>query len=301
MYNPDGTIIRTPEYNEFMQKLRDFHRQRGTENTFDPEPRVGTKHINLLQLYTIVVQRGGYDKVSDEKLAWRTLGSELQLGSNNLPAQAFSLKTAYYKNLAAYEIKTVYNKEPPPKEILEDLTAKGGNLLTRTLENYKSKGKDSRGDDDMEGTPGRDDGAEDTPGSGGRSTRGLRQAPPQRQIFQPDTNPARQTRNMHNSTPTAPPPPRGASTYNPPSNPDHMSQMVANYEPRPPVALSMRAVSTPGNDLVQFAKRAKELKEQALLRQHAGQVVQPQAKVMLPGSKYPNFASIPEYLFNYDV
>ena len=36
----------------------------------------------------------------------------------------------------AYEIATYWGEEPPPKEILEDRSAKGGNLRTRTLENY---------------------------------------------------------------------------------------------------------------------------------------------------------------------
>lgn len=30
----------------------------------------------------------------------------------------------------------VHGKEPPPREILEDVSAKGGNLLSRTIENY---------------------------------------------------------------------------------------------------------------------------------------------------------------------
>ena len=37
---------------------------------------------------------------------------------------------------SAYEISTHWKREPPPKEILEDVTAKGGGLLTRTMENF---------------------------------------------------------------------------------------------------------------------------------------------------------------------
>lgn len=76
------------------------------------------------------------------------------MGATNAAAYAFALKTVYYKNLAsvlevvsesvvmlmicsAYEIKHFHHKEPPPREILEDLTAKGGDLLHRTLENFK--------------------------------------------------------------------------------------------------------------------------------------------------------------------
>lgn len=34
------------------------------------------------------------------KLAWRKIGQDFNLGTTNLPALAFNLKTAYYKNLA---------------------------------------------------------------------------------------------------------------------------------------------------------------------------------------------------------
>lgn len=68
--------------------------------TLDREPRVGSRHVNLLKLYRIVNARGGYDAVSGEKLAWRKIGQEFNLGNNNLPALAFNLKSTYYKNLA---------------------------------------------------------------------------------------------------------------------------------------------------------------------------------------------------------
>jgi chromatin structure-remodeling complex subunit RSC9 len=178
-----STIEYTPEYNAFIEKLAAYHEKRGTE--FIREPRVGSRAIDLLKLYKVVMDRGGYDKVSDEKLAWRKLGQDFNLGTLNLPALAFSLKTVYYKNLAAYEISTVHGKEPPPKEILEYQTAKGGGLLTRTMDNYRPRKditndqSEASGDD---GTPARGDrnGSEEAPGSGGRVTRGLRQAPPQR-------------------------------------------------------------------------------------------------------------------------
>ncbi len=66
----------------------------------DPEPRVGTRHVDLLRLFKAVVERGGYDVVSVEKLMWRKLGQDFALGTTNLAALAFSLKTCYYKNLA---------------------------------------------------------------------------------------------------------------------------------------------------------------------------------------------------------
>lgn len=286
----DASNSYSVEFNDFITKLTAYHQKRGTH--LDPEPRVGTRHVDLLQLFNAVVERGGYDKVSDEKLAWRKLGQDFNLGTNNLPALAFSLKSAYYKNLAAYEISTIHGKEPPPKEILEDVTAKGGNLLTRTIANYRPSGRretgnlglEQSGESGDDGTPVRDrHGSEETPGSGGRVTRGLRQAPPQRVLFQPDPLPARQTRHV---PPPAPAPvlPRGASTsHNPSSNPENLSQAVASYEPRPQMPLTLRPVITPANNPVDFFRRQRALREQAM----AGSAKPvPSPRMMLPGCKY---------------
>ena len=71
-----------------------------TRTILEPQPRVNGKQINLLKLFNDVVERGGYDAVSAEKLAWRKLGHEFGLGSSNVAAYAFLLKTVYYNNLA---------------------------------------------------------------------------------------------------------------------------------------------------------------------------------------------------------
>jgi chromatin structure-remodeling complex subunit RSC9 len=286
-----------PEYNEFIAKLRAYHEKRGT--TFDPAPRVGSKHVDLLKLFNIVIERGGYDKVSDEKLAWRKLGSEFNLGSTNLPALAFSLKTTFYKYLAAYEISTIHGKEPPPKEILEDQTAKGSGLLSRTMENYRPSNRretGALGNDNSEasgddGTPVRDrHGSEEAPGSGGRVTRGLRQAPPQRILFQPDTQPSRHSRH---ATVTSHPPSsqqqqqyRGASTsYNP--SMENMSHAVANYEPRPQMPLTLRPVMTPGNNPAEWIKQQKMLKGHLQSKQAPAATGRtPAAKVVWPGCEF---------------
>jgi chromatin structure-remodeling complex subunit RSC9 len=85
---------------------------------------------------------------------------------------------------SAYEISTHWNETPPPKEILEDTTARGGDLRTRTLENYTPRvpreqenlvnGDKSDGSDDESKTPKAGDKMDvDDPGSqGGRATRG---------------------------------------------------------------------------------------------------------------------------------
>lgn len=73
----DG-ITYSPEYKQFIQKLVAFHEARGTK--LETEPRITTKSIDLLALYNTVTARGGYDKVSDEKLAWRKVGELFSLG-----------------------------------------------------------------------------------------------------------------------------------------------------------------------------------------------------------------------------
>lgn len=286
------------EHDAFIAKLQAYHDKRGTR--LDPEPRVSQKHIDLLQLFNHIVARGGYDRVCAEKLAWRVVWEELyKERDSNLASMAFQLKTLYYKNLAAYEISTVHGKEPPPKELLEETTARGGSLLTRTAENFRptirreastlQDGMSGESGDD--GTPVRDRaGSEEAPGSGGRATRGLRQAPPQRVLFQPDTLPARQS-HRHTNTPTAPPPAattsqasRGPSTFHAPSNNlEPMPSTLANYEPRLPQAMPLKPVTTPANDPGGFAKQQRLLREAAT---SAGSRDKPPQRMMLPGSKY---------------
>ncbi|KAL2755600.1 hypothetical protein ACRALDRAFT_1076848 [Sodiomyces alcalophilus JCM 7366] len=199
--NPIHTIDRTPEYEEFMARLKAYHAQRGT--TLDPEPKVSNINIDLFKTFNLIVANGGYDKVTEEKLLWRKMREKLGIPTTNEPSTAYQLKEKYYKNLAAFEISTIHGKEPPPKDILEDVTAKGGSLLTRTRENFRGgkhessmAGDSAASGDDGTATPSRDRAApETTPTSASlRASRGLREAPPQRVIFQPDTAPARSSR-----------------------------------------------------------------------------------------------------------
>lgn len=66
----------------------------------DVNPRVNGKSIDLYRLFYIVANRGGYDAVSAEKLAWRKVGQEFNLGQTNAAAYAYTLKKVFYKNLA---------------------------------------------------------------------------------------------------------------------------------------------------------------------------------------------------------
>jgi len=290
-------LDRTPEYTEFIEKLRVYHTLRGTN--FEPEPRVGNIPVDLLKVFNHIVSNGGYDKVSDEKLAWRRMAVELGLaGTNerNIASIAFALKEKFYKNLAAYEITTIHGKEPPPKDILEDMTAKGAGLLTRTRENFHKKLASGAADSAASGddaTPSRERPSDASfSQSTSRASRGLREAPAQRVLFQPDTGPTRSTRHGSGQLPpgmtgspanSSHPPsqqmshghhpggmpmhaqaraPRGASyTYTPP-NAENIVPTAANYDPRPPMALALRPVDTPGNNPGEF-RRQKQLADSA--------------------------------------
>ena len=83
--------------------------------------------------------------------------------------------------ISAYEIKYVHDQVPPPKEILEDISAKGGDILKRTVDNFRPpqvkeqvNGQDSEeSGEEGRGTPKQDKMEIDEPGSGsGRTTRG---------------------------------------------------------------------------------------------------------------------------------
>lgn len=70
---------------------------------FEPSPKVGPRHLDLLRLYKRVIAEGGYDRVSDtkgNKLAWRKVAVDFLPGNSNVVQLAFQVKTAYYKNLA---------------------------------------------------------------------------------------------------------------------------------------------------------------------------------------------------------
>ncbi|KAJ4293721.1 hypothetical protein N0V88_005229 [Collariella sp. IMI 366227] len=281
----EHTIDRTPEYEKFLEELRVFHEKRGTN--FDPEPKMGPFTVDLLKLFKHIVEHGGYDQVSDEKLMWRKMCEGLGLMRHNAPADAYALKQIFYKNLAAYEIKTVHNKEPPPPEILEFTTAKGGSLLTRTIETFQAKTKADRESSTEDGTPNRERRAEETPASA-RASRGLREAPAPRVIFHPDTNSSRQTRNasgQHSGAPGSASnsqaqhsnshgnnpiplhqghahPSRGGHAHHfNPAGPDIHNPRINSYTMDNPIQVPLRVVDTPATNPDLFARRQRLLRQ----------------------------------------
>ncbi|KAI9834072.1 MAG: hypothetical protein M1819_003357 [Sarea resinae] len=292
----EPSIERSTEYEEFMAKLTAYHEERGTTDVFNPQPRIGNRHADLYKLYKAVTERGGYDNVTAERL-WKVVGQELKLviGPQSGHAQlTYMTKTAYYKNLAAYEISTFHKKEPPPRNILEDVSAGGGGLLNRTTENYVKPGRDSTSFADGQQSSGSEDEASKTPkdakteqedpGSGaGRVTRGLRQAPPQRVLFQPDVSSSRQTR--HSTTSSAHSPQPAATTYNSVYAPRESSvSLFTNYEPKPPTVLTLRPVITPSNNPGLFQEQQRRQKEAAAAK--SGKTAQNYKGMMLPGTGF---------------
>nr|POF14898.1 chromatin structure-remodeling complex subunit rsc9 [Quercus suber] len=260
------------------------------------EPKIGVRHVDLLNLYKRVVEEGGYDLCSDTKakpLMWRRLAEEF-IGKNQYTAaQAFQIKNVYYKNLCAYEISTHWGKEPPPKEILEDVTAKGGNVMSRTLENFQrpapreaeglQNGDASDGSPDQK-TPGKEDRLDtDDPGSAtGRSSRGLRQQPPQRVLFQPDLRAARQTRVQDPAGYASPTPGIGANGLtNPSTITNGASATLASYEPSQSYPLSLKPVVTPANN-PEYYRMERKRKAEA----NAGPLTRKYRHIMLPGTGF---------------
>ncbi|EOA91880.1 Chromatin structure-remodeling complex protein rsc9 [Exserohilum turcicum] len=272
----------TQERDDFLNTLAAYHEKRRT--VLDREPKIGSRHIDLHRLYKRVNEEGGYDKVSDtknNKLAWRRIASEFLPKSPSITTQAFLVKTAYYKNLAAYEISTIHKRDPPPPEILENVSAKGGDLLNRTLENFQPPSsreaerlrgdEESDDDEDLDKTPKDDKMEVDDPASLSRSTRSLRHAPPQRVLFQPEAS-TRQTRQStgHLNSSQA----NGYATSG-------AAMTIANYEPRTAVPATMKPVVTPSNSLDTYIQSRKKY----ILNKKNRPV--PLKGMMLPGTGFP--------------
>ncbi|CDH53812.1 at-rich interactive domain-containing protein 2 [Lichtheimia corymbifera JMRC:FSU:9682] len=109
-------IDRTPEYDQFMQQLRDFHESKGTP--FQPEPVLGGQKLDLLKIYQTVIKAGGYKKVTENR-GWKQVGDPFDFPPT-CTNSAYILKLVYTKNLLGWE-EEHYWKRPwnPPKEQFE--------------------------------------------------------------------------------------------------------------------------------------------------------------------------------------
>lgn len=86
---------------EFKKKLMAFM----SENGYDSfkVPQIAGRELDLYKLYTSVIRRGGYERVSTLKL-WREIVNEFKLPESCTSA-SFTLRTHYQKYLFAYEHK----------------------------------------------------------------------------------------------------------------------------------------------------------------------------------------------------
>lgn len=243
-----------------------------------------------------MVDEGGYDLVSDTKakpLMWRKFAEEF-IGKNQYTAaQAFQVKQIYYKNLVAYEISNHWHKEPPPKEILEEVTAKGGNVMSRTLENFSkpptrdeklAEAADASDASPDQSTPKEEkmEISEDPGSAAGRSSRGLRHQPPQRVLFQPDLTASRQTRGQVNAAHASPTPgPTTNGIMNAGSLTNGATSTLASYEPSQSYPLTLKPVATPSNN-PDFYRNERKRKAEA----NAGPLAKKYRNIMLPGTGF---------------
>ena len=115
---------------------------------------------------------------------------------------------------------------------------------------------------------------------------GLRHAPPQRVLFQPDIGSSRQTR-QPSGHPQSPQPTNANMTntgynYSASPNPSNSSFSIANYEPRPQMPLTLRPIMTPGNNFPLFSAQVKKVRDARL----ASLGLAPSASGMKPGAGF---------------
>ena len=248
---PPHTIIEDEE--EFLSDVEEYMKQRGVP--FDREGKVAGRPAPLHRLYQIVIERGGYDAVSDTRMAWREICTHFSFPKQHDGAMSYQLKQLYYKNLAAYEIEKYWGEVPPPPSMLEHTTAKGGDVRKRTHDTMMGTSFGNNQDsDDMavdtpqQQTPKQEKAEPDDPGSASRYPSRLRQQPKPVQLYQPDPTPSRSTRPRTTNSPQ----PTAAYTQhtfaNSSSNPRDPSFKIENYEPRPSIPLTLRPLQTPGSN-----------------------------------------------------
>ena len=115
---------------------------------------------------------------------------------------------------------------------------------------------------------------------------GLRQAPPQRVLFQPDISSSRQTRNAqgHLQSPQPVAATNNSYNYSSSTSAPSLPLSIANYEPRPPNPLTLRPITTPGNNPNLFKERQRQLRDARLVA--LGRVPPQSTKGMMkPGRK----------------
>ena len=99
---PIVDIERTPEYEDFMRKLDEFHRPRGTEN-YTREPTLGGMRIDLWKLSELVRLHGGFERVTADR-AWKKISGYFDFPPT-CTNSAFVLKRIYQHTLRDFIMK----------------------------------------------------------------------------------------------------------------------------------------------------------------------------------------------------
>ncbi|CAM4779810.1 unnamed protein product [Rotaria magnacalcarata] len=119
-------------YEEFLKRLREFHRCRQT--TFRCLPTIAGQVVDLQALYTSVVTHGGWDKVNDRHL-WSSVANNFGVDSSCLNGTQ-ALKNIYIRYLYAFE--KISNGENIDSRDNDDEDAKRRNVsqLQRVPQSY---------------------------------------------------------------------------------------------------------------------------------------------------------------------
>lgn len=263
-----GPILENEE--DFLQDVETFQRSRGV--AFDREGKVAGRPAPMYQLFKMITSMGGYDAVTATRMQWRDVCARFGYPAAHEGAMSYQMKQLYYKNLLAYEIEKYWHEVAPPKEILESLTAKGGEVRRRAREargiyDDRLAAKDlelilQQPQQNTPLTPKPEAIELDDQGSASRYPSRLRQQPRPTHAYQPDMTPPRRVTRFTNS----PQPTQRPAPHHPPQNFRDPNFKWEDYEPRPAMPLTLQPVVTPGSNPDIFYQRKHALRQRPIVR-----------------------------------
>nr|CAG8439935.1 12608_t:CDS:2 [Entrophospora candida] len=109
MKSVEDTIDRTPEYISFIKSLEEFHKNHGT--TFQKEPVLGSKKLDLYKIYQMVIAEGGCERICAEK-SWKKICERFNF-PQTCTNSAFVMKNIYIRFLEPYELEHFWGKKVP--------------------------------------------------------------------------------------------------------------------------------------------------------------------------------------------
>jgi AT-rich interactive domain-containing protein 2 len=99
LQTPSLSSIPLTPHEEFLKRLRDFHR--GRQTTFRFLPTIAEQVVDLHLLYNTVLSHGGWDKVHDRQL-WPIIANHFSIDTSCLNGTQ-ALKNIYIRYLYAFE------------------------------------------------------------------------------------------------------------------------------------------------------------------------------------------------------